>query len=423
MEAETKERKRPVFIASAPNAQKDDREIARKLLFASNTWFGGKQRAEVTSRFAKMHEVGEAFAFDSGRAALAAILQSIPIKSGDEVITQAFTCLAVPLGIQWAGGTPVYADITNKGFNPTPEQFASEFTDKTRAIIVQHTFGEPAAIDGIKAIIEEENLSRSKDRQIILIEDCAHALGVSYKGQQIGTWGDASFFSFGQDKVLSCTRGGLALSKDTNISNSLKKIHDSAPEQHHTAVRRAIIHPLLWNIINTTYYFPPFLGKATLGRLLILMLKSLGIIEHQADPKKVSTTPTIHKLSDAHATMLLNQITKLDRYLKHRAQIAHIYNERLPQKHRIQAKNHGYLRFPIRSTEITSLTKKLKSNRVIPGNWYSSPIHPKGTELSAFNYKPGSCPNAEKASEETLNLPTSPNVSETDAKRIASILT
>ena len=129
------------------------------------------------------------------------MIKSFDITYGDEVIVQAFTCLAVPEVVIWCGAKPVYLDI-DESLNLDIRLLEKSISSKTRIIIVQHTFGIPAKIDMIKKIAQKHN--------IILIEDCAHSLGAKYNSQKIGTFGDAAFFSFGRDKVISSVFGGLA---------------------------------------------------------------------------------------------------------------------------------------------------------------------------------------------------------------------
>ena len=120
------------------------------------------------------------------------------IGEGDEVLVQAFTCVAVPNSVLWAQATPVYADI-DATLNIDPIDVEKKITNRTKAIIVQHTFGIPADMDALVALAKKHN--------ILLIEDCAHSLGATYKGKKVGTFGDAAFFSFGRDKVVSSVFG------------------------------------------------------------------------------------------------------------------------------------------------------------------------------------------------------------------------
>ncbi|MFN6946977.1 MAG: DegT/DnrJ/EryC1/StrS family aminotransferase, partial [Cytophagaceae bacterium] len=109
------------------------------------------------------------------------------ISQGDEVILPGFTCIVVPNAIIYLGAKPVYVDINSETFNIDPQLIEENITEKTKAIIAQHTFGIPADMDKILHIANKHNL--------FVIEDSCHALGSKYKGKYVGSFGDAAFFS------------------------------------------------------------------------------------------------------------------------------------------------------------------------------------------------------------------------------------
>ncbi len=104
-----------------------------------------------------------------------------------QVILPGFTCVVVPNAIRLAGARPIYADIPENSYNIDPAGILQVITSRTKAIIVQHTFGIPACLDEITSI--------ARERDLWVVEDCAHALGSSYAGKHVGLWGDAAFFS------------------------------------------------------------------------------------------------------------------------------------------------------------------------------------------------------------------------------------
>ncbi|MDD3661816.1 MAG: DegT/DnrJ/EryC1/StrS family aminotransferase [Candidatus Dojkabacteria bacterium] len=426
--AKTAGKEKAIFIASSPNTQRDDRLIALKTLISPWRWRSGGNTSELVhlrNEFARMHHTRDTFPFDSGRSALHAILTAAGIGHGDEVVTQAYTCLAVAVGILRAGAVPRYVDIAPGTFNLDPTQVREAIGDKTRAVIVQHTFGEIAPIDQIARIVEEANHHRPHNRRVILIEDCAHSLGGMYNGNPVGAWGTAAFFSFGQEKVISCTRGGLALSRDPEISRNLGNIYAQAEHPSSLSIFRALLHPLLWSVINATYYFPSGTSRFTIGRGILLLARLIGLTRHQADPShsvKKHLHDSTRKLSNAQARLLLNQIKKLPVFRQHRMEIAEVYNRMLPRRYHVKTTNHEFLRFPILASTIQQrddLTAVLKQNRVIAGNWYRTPVHP-APDTPQYGYKPGSCPQAEDACTKSINLPTGIHVTTDDARRIAA---
>ncbi|HEA84491.1 MAG TPA: aminotransferase class I/II-fold pyridoxal phosphate-dependent enzyme, partial [Candidatus Wildermuthbacteria bacterium] len=185
----------PISISLSPNTEKDDIRLALKEILS----FGflrsrGREINELEKEFSKKVGVRHAVSFNSGRSALMAVLCALELKKDDEVLLQAFTCNAVPNPVLWSSLKPVYVDC-KEDYNISPQDLEQKITKKSRAVIVQHTFGKPADMDKIQAVCRQNKL--------LLIEDCAHALRAEYKGVEVGTFGDIAFFSFSRDKVIS----------------------------------------------------------------------------------------------------------------------------------------------------------------------------------------------------------------------------
>jgi dTDP-4-amino-4,6-dideoxygalactose transaminase len=146
-----------IQIAWAPNVQKDDVLLALSLLFRPWTWFGKTAVNKLTKQVSEF--VGaEVSPFDSGRSALYKILQTLSIGKGDEVMLQAFTCVALPNPILWVGAKPVWVDLDLKNLNISIEDFESKITERTKAVVVQYTFGITPDIERIK-----RNLCKTQD--------------------------------------------------------------------------------------------------------------------------------------------------------------------------------------------------------------------------------------------------------------------
>jgi len=120
----------------------------------------------------------QVFAFTSGRGALAACLSAAGVGPGDDVLLSSFTCLAVPTAVIAVGARPVYVDIDPRSLNVTPATVTARFTPRVRAVVVQHTLGCVAEI--------EEIVSAVRQRGILVIEDCALAIGSRKKGSSVG---------------------------------------------------------------------------------------------------------------------------------------------------------------------------------------------------------------------------------------------
>lgn len=151
--------------------------------------------------FAQRLDVPNAIAVSNGTAALIAVLWSLDLQPGDEVITTPFTFVATANAILIAGGRPVFADIESETLLIDPEAISSAITARTRAIIPVHLFGRVCPMSKICALAEEHEL--------IVVEDTAQALGARAAGRFAGTFADAGCFSFYKTKNLSTFEGGM----------------------------------------------------------------------------------------------------------------------------------------------------------------------------------------------------------------------
>ena len=136
----------------------------------------------------------------SGRRALYLGLKRLGISKGDEVILPAFTSDIVPLVIKEAGATPIPADVELDSYNMDPQSALERISNKTKAIITVHTFGQPSNIKEIGDICH--------DHRLPMIEDAASAFGATYQNKPVGTFGDIGVFSFGFGKSMSMGGGG-----------------------------------------------------------------------------------------------------------------------------------------------------------------------------------------------------------------------
>ena len=145
----------------------------------------------------------KAFFFYFARVALHAILKSMGIQKGDEVILQSFTCSQVAAPITRLEAIPVYVDIDLNTYNIDLDKIEEKITKKTKVIIVQHTYGIPVNMDIICEIAQRHSL--------MIIEDCCHAFGSKFNNREVGTFGDAAFYSFGWHKPVVLGMGGVAI--------------------------------------------------------------------------------------------------------------------------------------------------------------------------------------------------------------------
>lgn len=396
--------KRVISASLSPNTERDDVWLALRLLFAPWVWKRGSAVAKVEAWFRQYLGTTTAVTFNSGRAAELAILKAFAIGRGDEVIVQAFTCVAVPNSVRWAGATPVYADIDDT-YNLDPVDFEKKITKNTKAIIIQHTFGVPAQLDKI--------ISVAKKHKLFVIEDCAHSLGATYKNKKVGTFGDAAFFSFGRDKVVSSVFGGLAgIQKiHTKQIKALKEYHKKLNIPSFGWIFQQLFHPVAFSILLPLYRLG--IGKAILVALQRLRLLSFPVYPEEKQGRPPDDFPA--KYPNALALLLLKQLKKLERYNKQRQEVAHLYR----RKGKTQP-GAVYLRFPVPVDDPADSIEKAKKQGILLGNWYHNVIDPTGVEFGKVGYKKGSCPRAEEAAKHIINLPT--RISQKDAKRVMGVL-
>ena len=384
----------------SPNTEAEDVFEALRVLFNPASWQQGNAISQVEQWFARYLGVSAAVSFDSGRSALFVLLQAFDIGVGDEVLLQAFTCVAVPNSVRLKAVTPVFVDIDNS-FNIDPKDLEKKITKRSKAIIVQHSFGVSAQMDAILAIAREHKL--------IVIEDCAHSLGAKYKGRKIGTLGDAAFFSFGRDKIVSSVWGGMAtISQKSKVkSRKLREFQEKLPYPSRAWIAQQLMHPIAFAAILPTYNV--FIGKVVLEAFKRTRLLSV--------PNPPSFPP--RRYPNALAQLLLKQLAKLERYNVTRRDVASYYQKELGKG----TLDNGaiYLRFPILVDDPVRVVKHAKQQGIFLGNWYYNIIDPKGVDLHAIGYVRGSCPRAEDAAAHIVNLPTL--ITKQDAREVICSLT
>jgi len=153
-------------------------------------------------------------AVSSGTAALHLSLLSLGVGEGSEVVLPSYVCAAPLNAIHYVRATPVVVDIDPATYNIAAEAVKNAVTNKTRAIIVPHMFGLPADIESIVSL------------GIPVIEDCAHSIGARFKGRYIGSFGQVSVLSFYATKMLGAGEGGMVLTDDHALAETLRDLRD-----------------------------------------------------------------------------------------------------------------------------------------------------------------------------------------------------
>ncbi len=184
----------------------EEAEISEVVASMKTGWLGtGPKVAKFERDFAVFKGVEFSAALNSCTAALHLSILAAGVKPGDEVITTPMTFCATVNAIIHAGATPVLADVDAHTMNIDPAEIRKKITPKTRAILPVHFAGRPCDMDAIMAISRERNLK--------VIEDCAHAIETEYKGRKAGTFGDFGCFSFYVTKNIVTGEGGMVIAK------------------------------------------------------------------------------------------------------------------------------------------------------------------------------------------------------------------
>jgi perosamine synthetase len=193
----------------------DEAEEQAVLATMRSGWLtSGARVAEFETKLAQARQAQEAVALSSCTAGLFLLLKSANLPADSEVITSPMTFAASANVIVQAGLKPIFADVDPITLNIDPTEVEKAITPRTKAIIAVHLAGHPCALDKLKALCEAH--------QLILIEDCAHALEASYLGKSVGLWGRGGSFSFYPNKNITTGEGGAVITNDTEVVKALR---------------------------------------------------------------------------------------------------------------------------------------------------------------------------------------------------------
>lgn len=170
------------------------------------------------TRFAEYVGVKYAVAASLGRTALLVLFRALNLQENDEVIVPAFTCDVVPNAVLRAGGVPVFVDLEADSYHMSLAHLAALLSNKTRAVVACHTFGEPEDIAAIRRVVS--------GRDIFVVEDAAHALGARYKQRRVGSLGDAAIFSL--TKNMFNVGGGVIATDNAAIASRARDLLTNA---------------------------------------------------------------------------------------------------------------------------------------------------------------------------------------------------
>jgi dTDP-4-amino-4,6-dideoxygalactose transaminase len=194
--------------------EEEIREISRVILSGTLTSTKGTAVATLEKRFAELTGTKFAIACSSGSAAVHCAVAAIDPEPGDEIITTSITDMGALTPIVYQGAIPVFCDVDPRTCNVTAQSIAACLSDRTRAIIVTHLFGNPCEMGPI--------IDLACKRGLPVIEDCAQAFLASDNGKPVGAIGAMGCFSLQQGKHITTGEGGLVTTNDPDLARSVR---------------------------------------------------------------------------------------------------------------------------------------------------------------------------------------------------------
>lgn len=347
-------------------------EIFRKQIRAevdavleSQQFIGGPAIGALESALADRLDVQHAIAVSSGTDALLCAMMTLDVGYGDEVILPSFTFFATAGSVARLGATPVFVDIDPRTFNANPEKIEAAITEKTKAILVVHLFGQCAEMDTINAIAKQHGLP--------VIEDAAQAIGASYRTRSACGLGTMACVSFYPTKNLGgFGEGGMVFTNDERWGAVARQLRVHGESQRYVHER-----------IGGNF-----------------------------------------RLDTMKAAILLVKLTRLDTFTDRRRHNAALYDELLADSpvttpYVADANQHVYHQYSILCDRRDKLAAHLRKRGVDTGVYYPVPLHLQAC-FASLGCDRGSLPVTEETSEKILSLPCHPMLSDDDVAYVAS---
>lgn len=203
----------PVYI---PRLTSRERELVMECI--DSTWISSKGKfiSQFERSFADYNDVRHAAAVSNGTVALHVALEALGIGPGDEVLVPSLTYIASANAVAYTGATPVFVDSEPDYWQIDVADAARKVTERSKAIMPVHLYGHPCDMDAICGFAQEHNL--------MVIEDCAEAIGSEYKGKKVGGFGDVATFSFFGNKTITTGEGGMVLTQEEDLHKRIVKL-------------------------------------------------------------------------------------------------------------------------------------------------------------------------------------------------------
>ena len=391
----------------------DEQEIVAA--FRRGAAVAGPAVAEFESHFAAYHYMDYAIAASFGRMAFYYILRALNLPAGSEIVFPALTFWVVPEMARRAGLRPVFVDVNPATFNLDPAKLEATITERTRAIVPTHLYGQPCEMTEIMRVAERHNL--------IVVEDCAQAVGARYRGRLVGTFGAASFFSFQLLKGINTYGGGMAMTNDAELAARIRALAEAEPVQTSGDLIKRFLTGYAARIgvspKGFTFWGFPLQTAASLFGHYDLS-KHIWEKIRPLDP-----FPRIYRqrYSNAQAILGLRALAKLDEFNLRTREHALRYTRGLADCRSIQTPHvgtdveHVYYQYCI----YTSDPERASRRAIRRGVDFETTHVDVCSALSLFAEFAAACPGAE-ATERALQLPVYARLRPTDVERVLHVV-
>jgi dTDP-4-amino-4,6-dideoxygalactose transaminase len=323
-----------------------------------------------------------ALCLNSGTAGLHVALMCVDLKPGEQVITTPFTFVATLNTIVHAGGKPVLVDIDPRSYNLDINRIEAAITPRTRAIVPVHFAGLPVDLDPLYALAEKYNL--------MVIEDCAHAIGAHYKGKPLGSFGHLQVFSFHPNKNMTTGEGGVVTCRNPEWAERISSL------RFHGISKPA---------------FDRFTKKGN---------------QHY----EVTAPGFKYNMLDLQAALGLHQLKSLEHFIERRTVLAQRYLDafagwtqwQLPSFPTFSHRHAWHLFAPLIKPEAAGMDRdtfiqRMKEENIGTGLHYAT-IHLHPYYQQTYGFKKGDFPLAEDVADRIVSLPLFPTMTEHDQDRV-----
>jgi dTDP-4-amino-4,6-dideoxygalactose transaminase len=340
------------------HAIKDAIEPGLRAVFEKGNFILGEEQKAFERQFAKFCDSRFAVGVNSGTDALYMALGALEIGPGDEVVIPTFTFIATALCISYTGATPVFCEIEEETYNIDPQKLEEVITDRTKAIIPVHLYGQTADMDEINAI--------AKKHHIAVVEDACQAHGATYNGKKAGALGDIGCFSFYPTKSLGAFGdAGMVVTNKEEVFEKIGMLRDYG------------------RIGRYEHKVKGFNSRMDTIQAVILAAK----LEH---------LPEWNRMRNAHATYyneLIKDVTEVV----------------LPQIK--ENRTHVFQTYAVRLANRDKILEGMKAKGIGALIHYPIPVHLQEAYMEAGG-QPGDFPVSERVANEILSLPMFPHLSQ-----------